>query len=77
MTFTKIITVSTFGFLITTSAFATQQQIEGAAPAVEPAAGVAHQHQLPDGQFVTHTHKNGGDTSHTHTMAEVKKALGM
>ena len=34
MTFTKIITVSTFGFLITTSAFATQQQIEGAAPAV-------------------------------------------
>ncbi len=77
MTLNKIIAVSSFAFLLTAIPVtqASQQQIEGAEPAVEAPAGVAHQHQLPNGSFVTHTHANGGDTTHSHTMAEVKKAL--
>ncbi|MEB8433592.1 MULTISPECIES: hypothetical protein [unclassified Cocleimonas] len=79
MTLNKVLAVTSFAFLVTgiSVAQASQQQIEGAAPAVMAPAGVEHQHQLPNGTFITHTHKNGGDTSHTHTMAEVKKALHM
>ena len=76
MTLNKIIAVSSFAFLITGVSVAqasTSQQIEPAAVAAP--AEVAHQHKLPNGSMVTHSHVNGGDTSHTHTMAEVKKAL--
>ena len=75
MTFTKIITVSALAVVLS-GCFqnADQMQVEGSAPAVAAPAGVEHQHQLPNGTFVTHTHKNGGDTSHTHTMAEITEA---
>ena len=79
MTLNKILAASSFAFLLAgmTVAQASQQQIEGAEPAVAAPAGVEHQHQLPNGTYITHTHVNGGDTSHTHTMDEVKKALHM
>ncbi len=76
MTFNKIIAISGLAFLLA-ACDPMQMQKEGSVPAVKPAAGVSHQHQLPNGSFVTHKHVNGGDTSHTHTMAEVKKALQM
>ncbi len=74
MTFSKIIAISGLAFLLA-ACDPMQMQKEGSVPAVKPVAEVSHQHQLPSGVFVTHKHANGGDTTHSHTMAEVKKAL--
>ncbi len=88
MTSHKIIAISGLAFLlagvpITATAIeggsqisGSQQQVESAAPAVEAPVSVENKHQLPDGSYHTHSHIGGNDTSHGHSVAQIKQDMG-
>ena len=69
MQLNKIMTITTFGLLLT-ACNANQMQVEGSA---EGSAGKKHSHAMPGAEGdIIHSHGAPNDPSHSHTLSEIK-----